>query len=218
MQAPSDATTTPRRHAAGLTSPARVGGARYQHKLETLAALRAAALQLALHQGLETITATDIATAAGVSRRTFFNYFASKEDALVGETPQLATFLREAITTRPAAEPPLTAVQTALLETAAAYITNDVRDRIRTRHHLLTAHPELLGRHLARYAAFEHLLTEALTTRTRHHTPPRIEPGLLATLIAGTARWCTHQWAEHGDPPLTQRLDTALSSLRTGLG
>jgi AcrR family transcriptional regulator len=161
-----------------------VGGARYQHKLETLAALRAAALQLALHQGLETITATDIATAAGVSRRTFFNYFASKEDALVGETPQLATFLREAITTRPAAEPPLTAVQTALLETAAAYITNDVRDRI----------------------------------RTRHHTPPRIEPGLLATLIAGTARWCTHQWAEHGDPPLTQRLDTALSSLRTGLG
>jgi hypothetical protein len=73
--------------AVGVTRPGPGGGARDQHKLDTLSGLRRAAVELALERGVEHITVADIAAAAGVSRRTFFNYFATKEDALVGEYP-----------------------------------------------------------------------------------------------------------------------------------
>jgi AcrR family transcriptional regulator len=205
--------TTRHPHAAVVTRPGQPSGRRYQHKLDTLAALRHAALRLALTHGLEAITAAEIAEAAGVSRRTFFNYFASTEDALVGETPQLSEHLRVAIAARPTGESPLAAVRAALTETAAAMVTDDVRDRIHARHQLLTVHPELLGRHLARYAAFEGLLTEAIAARRDTDT----DPELLATLIAGAVRLCAHRWAEHGDPSLSQRLHTALATLHSGM-
>src|SRR5699024_1808460 len=58
-------------------------GRREQKKLETRRAIRNAGLDLALENGLESLTVELIAHTAGVSPRTFFNYFASKEDALV---------------------------------------------------------------------------------------------------------------------------------------
>lgn len=206
-----------RRYAVELAGPDHAGGARHRHKLETLAALRHAALHLALERGVDAITVNDIAGAAGVSRRTFFNYFASKEDALVGETPQLSAFLRQALADRPAHESPLTAVERALLETYRVFVTEDIRDRIRARHRLLAAYPQLLPRHLTRYAAFEQLLEDALTARATSHPEHQADPGLLATLLASTVRHCAHRWAEDGDPPLVQRLTAAFTALRHGL-
>lgn len=201
------------RHAALPDPPS---GPWRQHKLDTLAALRHAALHLALEHGVEAITVADIAIAAGVSRRTFFNYFATKEDALVGETPQLSAYLREAIAARPAAETPLAAVHTALRQTYSVFVTDDGRERIRLRYQLLASHPQLVPHHLARYVAFEHLLTEALTARdTTHETSTDL--GLLAALAASTTRLCTQRWAEHGNPSLATRLDTAFTTLQHGI-
>jgi AcrR family transcriptional regulator len=201
--------------AASLTSPAPGGGVRDQHKLDTLAALRRAALKLALANGVERITVADIAAAAGVSRRTFFNYFASKEDALVGENPEMAAFLRQALASRPAGEPPLTAVHHALRETVTVFFTDDIRDRLAARHRLISAYPALLPCHLARYAAFEQLLAEAITARSADGGP---DPELLAAMSASAVRLCAMQWTRDGDPPLTERLDTAFTALRDGLG
>lgn len=204
------------RHGADLTPPAPDDRGWGQHKLDTLAALRSAALALALQHGVEHITVADIAAAVGVSRRTFFNYFPSKEDALVGENPQLTAYLRRAIAARPAGESPLAAVQTALTETIAAFVTDEIRDRLRARHQLLSAHPELLPHHLARYAAFEQLLTEAITARATPSDLPT-DPELLATTIAGAVRLCTQRWARHGNPALAARIDTALTTISRGL-
>ena len=154
----------------------------------------------------------DIAAAAGVSRRTFFNYFATKEDVLVGEAPQFTTHLHQALTERPEHESPLTATENALQDTYAVFFTDDVRDRIRTRHQLLNDHPELLGRHMARYAAFENLLTEALAARQDSNA----DPELLATLIASAVRLCIRRWAHDGDPSFAQRLTDAFATLRHG--
>lgn len=200
--------------AASLTLPGPGGGARDRRKLDTLDALRRAALNLALANGVERITVADIAAAAGVSRRTFFNYFASKEDALVGENPELAEFLRQSLAARPAGEPALTAVHHALRETITAFFTDDIRDRFAARHRLISAYPALLPRHLARYAAFEQLLAETITARTADGGP---DPELLAAMTAGAVRLCALQWTRDGDPPLTERLDTAFAVLRDGL-
>lgn len=210
--------TTRRPHAATLTWADRPGGARYQRKLDTLAALRHAALRLALDRGVEAITVADIATSAGVSRRTFFNYFATKEDALVGETPLLSAFLRDAIAARPDDESPLHTLESALQQTLGACITEGGRERIRARHQLLAAHPELIPRHLARYAAFEQLLADALAARANRHGSTGTDLGLAAALVATTVRLCLQRWAEQGDPPLSQRLTAAFATLHHGLG
>ena len=201
--------------AASLTWPGPGGGARDQRKLDTLAALRRAALDLALENGVEEITVADIAASAGVSRRTFFNYFATKEDALVGENPELAEFLRQALAVRPAGEPALTALHRALRETVTVFFTDDIRDRLAARHRLISAYPALLPRHLARYAAFEQLLAESITARSAEGGP---DPELLATMAASAVRLCARQWTRDGDPPLADRIDTAFTALRDGLG
>lgn len=59
-------------------------GLRERKKRERGQALRQAALELALENGYTNVTIEDICERCGVSRRTFFNYFSSKEEALLG--------------------------------------------------------------------------------------------------------------------------------------
>nr|WP_281497357.1 TetR/AcrR family transcriptional regulator [Ornithinimicrobium sp. F0845] len=60
---------------------------------------------------LEGLTVESVAEAAGVSRRTFFNYFASLEAALAEGMSSPITTLTEAFAARPLDEPPLVAMQ-----------------------------------------------------------------------------------------------------------
>lgn len=62
-------------------------GLRERQRFETLRTLRAAAVDLVRDQGLNETTISEIADRAGVSRRTFFNYYACKEDAVLGAGP-----------------------------------------------------------------------------------------------------------------------------------
>ena len=60
---------------------------RERRRLETARDIQQATLELALAEGLEVITADAIAAAAGVSTRTFFNYYPNKESAAIGTPP-----------------------------------------------------------------------------------------------------------------------------------
>lgn len=62
----------------------RVEGLRERKKRERGQALRRAAIDLALEKGYHNVTVEDICERCGVSRRTFFNYYSSKEEALLG--------------------------------------------------------------------------------------------------------------------------------------
>lgn len=73
-----------------------------------------AALKLIAFQGFEETTIDQIAAAAGVSRRTFFRYFQSKEDVIVESLADVGEALREALDARPPDESPITAVRQAL--------------------------------------------------------------------------------------------------------
>jgi AcrR family transcriptional regulator len=92
-------------------------------------ALSAAGEELFLSRGFENTTVEQIARAAGVSRRTFFRYYESKEDVMVERSDQLGELLLTELTARPRGEPPLLAIRNALVAAVEAGLAE--RDLIR---------------------------------------------------------------------------------------
>ena len=92
-------------------------------------ALGASAEELFLAHGFEKVTVEQIAQAAGVSRRTFFRYYESKEDVMVERSDQLGEQLLTELAARPLDEPPLLAIRNALVPAMEASLTD--RDLIR---------------------------------------------------------------------------------------
>src|SRR4051795_4333102 len=79
-------------------------GLRERKKLATRLALHKAALQLVAERGLDGVSVDDIAERADVSPRTFFNYFTSKDDAVLGLDPTGPQRQAAALLARPAGE------------------------------------------------------------------------------------------------------------------
>src|SRR5699024_12822251 len=101
-------------------------GRREQKKRDTRQAIRNAALDLAMENGLKNLTVEAIAQTAGVSPRTFFNYFASKEDALVTQAAESSEQVRRLLLAQTVIESPMTALQHALI--ACDYFDSDTDD------------------------------------------------------------------------------------------
>jgi len=80
-------------------------GLRERKKQETRAALTAAALRLALRDGLDRLRVEDIADEANVSMRTFNNYFANKHEPLAAHFADRMRRAADALRARPTAEP-----------------------------------------------------------------------------------------------------------------
>jgi AcrR family transcriptional regulator len=94
--------------------PPAAPGRRESNKRAVRAALQQSADRLFAEQGVPGTTVREIAEAAGVTERTFFRYFRSKEDLIIGDAFAWMPALERAVLSRPVAEPPLVAVRRAL--------------------------------------------------------------------------------------------------------
>jgi len=81
-------------------------GLRERKKRETRKSIHRSALELAFEAGLEALTVDAIAERAGVSARTFFNYYPAKDDAILGADGTDPEPLLTLIAGRPAGEAP----------------------------------------------------------------------------------------------------------------
>src|SRR3954470_9308752 len=88
-------------------------GLRARARLAMRTEIAETAFALFLARGFERTTVDEIAEAAGLSRRSFFRYFPSKEDAVFGLLYDLGEELAAAVAARPATEPPWTALRAA---------------------------------------------------------------------------------------------------------
>lgn len=189
---------------------------RDRKKTRTREALRAAALRLALEHGYEELTVEAITEAADVSVRTFFNYFSSKDDALLSPDPDKGAALAEALAARPADESPVAALRAVLLDFADSLTE---REQIwRARMELLRAHPQLWPRMFAAFAAFERTLAEGIAARTGCDPDVDLFPGVAAAAAVGAARVAIAHWrAADGDTSLPSLLADAFDVLASGL-
>jgi AcrR family transcriptional regulator len=144
-------------------------GLRERKKAETRQAISAAALELALTHGPGGVTVDDIAAAADVSPRTVFNYFATKEEAILGVDPERRAEVLARLAERPADEPPLVSLREAMRsdDTAGAVSW-------RARAGLAREHPQLQSAYVAGFTAMEDDLTQVLARRL--DLDPGIDP------------------------------------------
>src|SRR5690349_22549617 len=90
------------------------GGLRERTRRAVRAELANVALRLFAERGYEKTTVDDIARAAGLTKRSFFRYFPSKEDAAFSQVDVLGETVVEEIRSRPADEPPWTCLHQVL--------------------------------------------------------------------------------------------------------
>lgn len=193
-----------------------VTGRRDRKKLRTREELRRAAIRLALEHGYEALTVEAITEAADVSVRTFFNYFASKDEALLGTDPQQSTDLAAALAARPDEEAPLTALRAVFTEYAETLTDREAlwQDRME----LLRANPQLWPRMFAAFSDFERSLAEAIAARTGSDAETDLYPGLVAAAVVGATRVSLAQWrAEGAQTSLADLLDASFRLLAAGL-
>ncbi|MEV4202916.1 TetR/AcrR family transcriptional regulator [Micromonospora globbae] len=186
-------------------------GLRERKKAATRLALHEAALRLAIDQGLDRVTVEAIADAANVSRRTFSNYFSSKEEAIFhGDTARLRRML-ELIREQPADEEPWTVLTGAALRlTEEAY--RDADAEWLTQRRMLRAHPSLATHQIAAYATVEREVAAELAKRM---TGPDValRSRVLAAVFLTTVRVAVQDWIEHPGRPLVDAVRSALAAV-----
>ncbi|MFF8970998.1 TetR family transcriptional regulator [Streptomyces sp. NPDC014995] len=144
--------------------------------------LTEAALQLLALKGFDGVTIDEIAVAAGVSKRTFFRYFASKEDVVVQFLSGMGEAMRAELAARPADEPPSVALRhTVQVPVAECADRSDHAERALRVVRLILRTPALRARFLERQAQWRDDLAAELT----HRLPPGPDPDLRARLAAG---------------------------------
>ena len=169
-------------------------GLRERKKAETHQALAKAALHLADELGPERVTVEAIADAAGVSPRTFFNYFSSKEDAIVGIAPAQSSALLADLLARPDDEPPLDALRAVVL--AAAERLQAGGDDWVIRHRLIQKHHSLAVIRAAWFAEVERRMADEIARRTGLDPGLDVYPALVVSAALGALRVTIDVWQE----------------------
>jgi len=188
-------------------------GRRERKKLATRQALQDVALRLVAERGLDQVTVEDISEAADVATRTFFNYFSSKEEALLGNLPEKVATVQRMVVDRPAGETPLEAV-CQVLRTMTLRLAERREERL-LRQQVIERHPGLLARQLGEYASFEQALAAAVAERLGAGRADALYCRVVAAVAVAAARSAVSTWmADKGRRPLAGMVDAAFAQLR----
>jgi AcrR family transcriptional regulator len=195
---------------------------RERKKQATRRLLRRAALGLVAERGLANVTVEDIAEAAEVSPRTFFNYFPSKEAVLFGGDPDRAAQLRERVATRGPGEPAIAVLRAVLAEDAEVMadelrsLGGDPADWLR-RMKVARTDPLVRAAHAAQMAMIERAIAEGIAVRLGADLETDPYPGVLAAAAVSVVRACLSFWTgTSGALRLRDLIDQAFQAFADG--
>ena len=194
-----------------MSSTTETVGLRERNKLRRREQITDAALRLFAERGFDGVTIEQIADAAEVSRRTFFRYFARKEDVIVAWKEQMADELRAALAERPEQEAPLDAVHRALATVAAGYAERPELTLGLMR--LFEGGPKLHTG--AEYEDWDVVLADGIARRMRVDAARDATPRLIATVGFAVLTATIETWAaDGGKDDLVALLDGGFAELR----
>jgi AcrR family transcriptional regulator len=176
---------------------------RERKKQRTREALLRAALELFTTQGYEHTTVDEITEAVDVSQRTFFRYFAGKEDVAFAVQEMTEARFVEAVRARPPHEAPLEALRQAVLEgwdgireTVESAVPVELYLRM---YRTIETTPALLAAHLRRSAATEETIARLLAEREGVDVDADPRPRLAVAVFGGVIRVTERQWCTGED-------------------
>jgi AcrR family transcriptional regulator len=191
-------------------------GRRERKKLATRNTLRATALDLVEQRGLGGVTVEAITEQAGVAPRTFFNYFASKEDAIINYDPERLQRVPQELRARPPGESALQALRYVLLEDLASREFGSA-DFLRAMR-LVRADTRIRAAQAARWQEMEQVLIEAIAERTGLDPVADLYPSLVVATVVGAMRAAVRLWCDNdGATPIASLANEAIDALASGL-
>lgn len=173
-------------------------------------------MELVGSRGLPCVTVEDIAAAADVSARTFFNYFASKEDAISGLDPDALSELVSLLAGRPGTESPPVALRAALLQSLSGFEAHP--SELLARLELIRSDPHLLAHFASAWAEAERQLVAALAGRAGCRAADEPYLSLVVATTMTASRVAMLSWCERGgDGSLHEEVERHLDVLAAGL-
>lgn len=191
--------------------PAQPPSRREQNKAATREAITAAALDLLRSKGYGNFTVEDVSDAAGVSRRTFFNYFSSIEAALAAVSTGFLDTVLVRFRKRPAAEPFLESARAALTELADPMTVAPIAEL----YTLAQTSPGILRSELEAWDNCTAQILEAIRERVDQSGAPASDLYVraLASAVMGCGKAAVDSWFAACGPDLSPRSLAILRSL-----
>jgi AcrR family transcriptional regulator len=177
-------------------------GLRERKRIATRHEIQRAVLSLVVERGLDRVTVEEISREADVSPRTFFNYFASKEEALAGDTPALPD--DEAINTFVSDDTGVSVFEAISHLFVGAADTQEHESLVLLRRSLHKQYPQLFVLRMASMRKFEEQLADIVARRLANQDPALAsdeallasKARLIAFVAMGAMRHAWVSWAE----------------------
>jgi AcrR family transcriptional regulator len=175
--------------------------------------IAAVAMRLFVEQGFDKTTVDQIAAEAGLSRTSFFRYFATKEDVVLGHLEELGQQVLDALVARPAAESPWQALRHAfdlLVEESAKLPEQGLSMR-----RMLHDTPSLKARQLGKQLGWLDLLVPEVARRLGvAGVAPDARPRALVAAALGCLNAAVDVWTDSGGTvSLPTLLDQAMTAV-----
>jgi AcrR family transcriptional regulator len=198
-------------------------GLRERKKVATRLALSGAAMRLAVQRGLDNVLVEDIAEAAGVSTRTFNNYFASKYEAICALQQDRAIRIGEALRSRPPGEPLWESVTQAVLSQFGQPLGETgpggqpIKDWIAGIRLVVTS-PALIGEYLKVQGLVQYHLAAAIADRLGASMETDMFPRIMAGAVSAAIQAAMERWLRSDPPvPLAPLMREALREFAEGM-
>jgi AcrR family transcriptional regulator len=179
--------------------------------------LTVVAQDLFLEQGYAATTVDQIAAAAGMSKRTFFRYFPSKDDLVIGKYDLFGDRIAEALDARPAEEPVWDSLRR-VFDITLDYVQDDrARARNDAMDRIVQSSPQLNAGYLEKMQRVQEILVGRVAARLKQQG--RNSAGPKPAAIVGAAFACMQSartaWLDSDQTqPFGAYLDEAMSAFR----